>query len=99
MYAAMEDAYQAFFEGDDAFSRRYALLLYTGFYLFGVGEVVPRARSTEFVTAFILLSITTIVNAVVIGYMASYVGEMNKKSIELNDKINLTNTAMLNLEL
>lgn len=74
-------------------------MLYTGFYLFGVGEVVPRARSTEFVIAFILLTMATIINAVVIGYMTSYVEEMNRKSVELNSKVNLTNTAMLNLDL
>ena len=97
MYAGMEDAYQPFFEGDDNFSRRYAVLLYTGFYLFGVGEVVPRSNKSEFGMAFVLLSCCTILNAVVIGYMTTYVDELNRKSQELADRINLTNTAMLNL--
>ena len=97
MYYGMDDAYQSFFEGDEAFYRRYAVLLYTGFYLFGVGEVVPRSTQGEFGIAFLLLASCTIINAVVIGYMTTYVDELNRKSQELADRINLTNTAMLNL--
>ena len=97
MYAGTEDAYQAFFEGDQHFLRRYALLIYTGFYIFGVGEVVPRATTSEFAIAFILFSFSTISNAIVIGYMTTYVDELQRKSAELADRINLTNTAMLNL--
>ena len=99
MFANTEDAYQSFFESDENFLRRYAVLLYTGFYLFGVGEVVPRSSFYEFFTAFTLLSLSTIVNAVVIGYMTSYIDELSRKSAELADRINLTNTAMLNLQL
>lgn len=97
MYANTEDAYQAFMEGDEGFLRRYSVLLYTGFYLFGVGEVVPRTSSSEFGLAFVLLSTSTILNAVIIGYMTTYVEELNRKSAELSNRINLTNTAMLNL--
>ena len=75
------------------------MLLYTGFYVFGVGEIVPRAGSFEFFSGFILCSICTIFNAVIIGYMASYTEELSKKSQELNTKLNQTNTAMLNLSL
>lgn len=75
------------------------MLLYTGFYLFGVGEVVPRAGSFEFFSGFVLCSICTIFNAVIIGYMASYTEELSKKTKDLNDKLNQTNTAMLNLNL
>ena len=75
------------------------MLLYTGFYIFGVGEIVPRAGSVEFFSGFILCSICTIFNAVIIGYMASYTEELSKKSQELNSKLNQTNTAMLNLNL
>lgn len=75
------------------------MLLYTGFYVFGVGEVVPRANATEFFSGFIMCSICTIFNAVIIGYMASYMEELGKKTQELNSKLNQTNTAMLNLNL
>ena len=47
MYAAEAQAYQGFFEGNEAFLRKYLVLLYTGFYIFGVGEVVPRSNSFE----------------------------------------------------
>ena len=99
MYAAQPHAYQGFFEGDDAFLRKYLILLYTGFYVFGVGEIVPRAGSFEFFSAFILCSLCTIFNAVIIGYMTSYTEELSKKTRELNDKLNLTNTAMISLNL
>ena len=46
-----------------------------------------------------LESVCTIVNAVIIGYMTAYMDELNKKSAELSAKINLTNTAMINLKL
>jgi len=75
------------------------VLLYTGFYIFGVGEIVPRSSSFEFFMGFILCSACTIANAVIIGYMTSYMEELNKKTAELNEKLNLTNTAMLNLNL
>ncbi len=48
---------------------------------------------------FLLCSICTIGNAVIIGYMTSYTEELNKKTAELSEKLNLTNTAMLNLKL
>ena len=99
MYAGSEQAYQGFFEGDDNFWRKYFVLLYTGFYLFGVGEVVPRHGPSEFFAGFILCSLCTIFNAVIIGYMTSYTEELNRKSVELAEKLNLTNTAMLNLKL
>ena len=99
MYLAQDKAWQGFHEGDDAFLKKYLVLLYTGFYIFGVGEIVPRANSIEFFSGFILCSICTIFNAVIIGYMASYTEEVSKKSQELNSKLNQTNTAMLNLDL
>ena len=99
MYVQQEQAYQGFLEGDEAFWRKYLVLLYTGFYIFGVGEVVPRADSMEFFSGFVLCSLCTIFNAVIIGYMTTYMDELNKKSAELSAKINLTNTAMINLKL
>ena len=60
---------------------------------------MPRTSSTEFFVAFSLLAICTIVNAVLIGYMASYAEELTKDSREFQNKLNLTNTAMINLDL
>ena len=75
------------------------MLLYTGFYLFGVGEVVPRASEFEFAVGFLLCSLCTIANAVIIGNMIGYTEELNKRTAELAEKLNLINTAMLNLKL
>lgn len=99
MYGGQSQAYQGFFEGDAAFWRQYFVLLYTGFYIFGVGEIVPRSSEIEFLSAFLLCSLCTIFNAVIIGYMTSYTEELNRKSVELAEKLNLTNTAMINLKL
>ena len=99
MYVADEQAYQGFLEGDDNFLRKYLILLYTGFYIFGVGEIVPRASANEFFMGFLLCSVCTIINAVIIGYMTNYMEELSSKTAELNEKLNLTNTSMLNLKL
>lgn len=99
MYNGQDQAYQGFFEGDENFWRKHLVMLYTAFYVFTVGEIVPRASSTEFAVSFMLESVCTIVNAVIIGYMTAYMDELNKKSAELSAKINLTNTAMINLKL
>ena len=103
MYVYQDRAYQSYWEdapGDDTnFYRAYLVGLYTGFYLFGVGEVVPRETAIEFLVAFALLAVCTIANAVLIGYMASYAEELTKDSRLFQEKMNLTNTAMLNLDL
>ena len=103
MYVFQDRAYQSYWEDADGtdtnFWRSYFVGLYTGFYLFGVGEVVPRETAFEFITAFVLLAVCTIANAVLIGYMASYAEELNKDSRLFQEKMNLTNTAMLNLQL
>jgi len=75
------------------------VMLYTAYYIFTVGEIVPRASSAEFGISFLLESICTIVNAIIIGYMTAYMEELNSKSRALSEKINLTNTAMINLKL
>lgn len=74
-------------------------MMYTAFYVFTVGEIVPRSTTNEFAISFLLESVCTIVNAIIIGYMTSYMDELSKKSAELSTKINLTNTAMINLAL
>ena len=99
MYNGEEKAYQGYFEGDDTWWRQHLVMLYTAYYVFTVGEIVPRASSAEFGFSFLLESICTIVNAVIIGYMTTYMEELNNKSKELSEKINLTNTAMINLQL
>ena len=66
---------------------------------FSGGEVVPRTSEIEFFVAFALLAGCTIVNAVLIGYMASYAEELTKDSTEFQGKLNRANSAMINLEL
>ena len=102
MYNGQDTAYQPYFEADDDninFSRRYLVMMYTGFYLFGVGEVVPRSNWLEFLSAFALLAVSQIVNAAIIGFILTYMEEMNRESSEYSKKISLCNTAMLNLKL
>ena len=74
-------------------------MLYTGFYIFGVGEIVPRSDTLEFALGFLLCAICTIGNAVIIGYMTSYTGELEGLYGGLSTKLNLTNTALVNLNL
>ena len=64
------------------------MLLYTGFYLFGVGEVVPRQGPEEFFAAFIFCSLNTIFNAVIIGYMTAYMEALSQDSQLLNERLN-----------
>jgi hypothetical protein len=103
MYVAQDRAYQSYWEdevgSDTNFWRSYLVGVYTAFYLFGVGEVVPRKTWQEFLVAFTLLAVCTIANAVLIGYMASYADQLTADSRAFQEKMNLTNTAMLNLEL
>lgn len=99
MYNYQEDAYQGYFEGDENFTRKYLVMMYTAFYVFTVGEIVPRSTTQEFMASFMLESVCTIVNAIIIGYMTTYMDELGQKAKELSNSINLTNTAMLNLGL
>ena len=84
MYNGQEEAYQGYFEGDENWWRKNLVMLYTAYYVFTVGEIVPRATSTEFGVSFLLESICTIINAVIIGYMTAYMEELNRKSAELS---------------
>ena len=74
-------------------------MMYTAFYVFTVGEIVPRASRDEFMYSFLLESVCTIVNAIIIGYMTTYMDELGQKSKALSDSINKTNSAMINLKL
>ena len=66
---------------EDSWIRQYLLCYYTGFYLFGVGEVVPR-ETLEFFCAIIILLVSAIVNAIIIGNMAIHSEELSRKATE-----------------
>jgi len=61
--------------------RSYFISLYIGFYLFGVGEVCPREQS-EIILAIPILIISSIANGLIIGNMALYISELNKKNAD-----------------
>ena len=61
--------------------RSYATSLYIGFYLFGVGEVCPRDQSELYLSIFVLI-LSSIINGLIIGNMALYMNELNKKNAE-----------------
>ena len=62
-----EKSYEVYYRDD--WVLQFLLCYYTGFFLFGVGEVVPRYITEIVIATFILLS-SAIVNALVIGNMA-----------------------------
>jgi hypothetical protein len=72
--------------------------LYTSFYLFGVGEVVPQTVG-ETVMAILILIVLTIINNAIIGLFSMYSDELSAKANQLQATIDLTNTAMANLQL
>jgi len=90
-----DDTYEVYYS---SIYRQYILCLYTSFYLFGVGEVVPRT-DIEFIVSVFILLVSAIVNAIIIGNMAIHQEELSRKSVEFQQKIDLTNTAMSNLSL
>lgn len=74
-----EQTYEVYYN-DDWFLQ-FILCYYTGFYLFGVGEVVPRALlEIEIATGILLLG--GIINAILIGNMAILQEELSRKSTE-----------------
>lgn len=66
IWVGSDDVYEVYYS---PMFRKYILCLYTSFYLFGVGEVVPRT-DIEFTIAVFILLISAIVNALIIGNMA-----------------------------
>lgn len=62
-------------------ARRFWISLYIGFYLFGVGEVCPRTQ-TEILVAIPILVVSSIANGLIIGNMALYLSELNRKDAE-----------------
>lgn len=61
--------------------RSYISSLYTAFYLFGVGEVCPRTVS-ELVASILVLILSSILNGLIIGNMALYMNELNRKNAD-----------------
>lgn len=61
--------------------RSYWTCFYIGFYLFGVGEVCPRTE-VEIMVAVPILIVSSIMNGLIIGNMALYISELNKKDQE-----------------
>lgn len=62
-------------------NRQYWTSFYTAFYLFGVGEVTPRTQ-TEVILAIPILIVSSIMNGLIIGNMALYISELQKKQSE-----------------
>jgi hypothetical protein len=61
--------------------RSFFTSLYIGFYLFGVGEVCPRTQ-LEIIVAIPILIFSSIFNGLIIGNMALFISELNKKNSE-----------------
>jgi len=78
--------------------RSYMGSLYIAFYLFGVGEVCPRT-TFELIAATIILILSSILNGLIIGNMALYMNELNRKNAEFQRKLDTVNTAMKALNL
>jgi len=60
-------------------SRQYFYALYTSFYLFGIGEMVPQ-NPLENLVASIALVLSSLINGFVIGNMALYLIELNRNN-------------------
>uniref|UniRef100_A0A7S3CT47 Cyclic nucleotide-binding domain-containing protein n=1 Tax=Strombidium rassoulzadegani TaxID=1082188 RepID=A0A7S3CT47_9SPIT len=80
------------------FKRSFIISFYIGFYLFGVGEVCPRTQA-EILVAIPILILSSIVNGLIIGNMALFISELNKKNSEFQRKMDTVNTAMKTLNL
>ena len=78
--------------------RSYLIAMYIGFYLFGVGEVCPRTQ-LEILVSIPILIISSIANGLIIGNMAMYLQELNKKNSEFQRNMDTVNTAMNALSL
>jgi len=61
--------------------RSYVSSLYIAFYLFGVGEVCPKTMNELIVTIFVLI-LSSILNGLIIGNMALYMNELNRKNAD-----------------
>ena len=87
--------YDVYYSGG---TRSYLISLYIGFFLFGVGEVCPREQG-EIIIAIPILILSSIANGLIIGNMALYISELNKKNADFQSKMDTVNTAMKTLNL
>ena len=78
--------------------KSYISSLYIAFYLFGVGEVCPRTVNELSLSIFVLI-MSSIINGLIIGNMALYMNELNRKNADFQRKMDTVNTAMKNLNL
>lgn len=61
--------------------KSYISSLYIAFYLFGVGEVCPRTINELTLSIFVLI-MSSIINGLIIGNMALYMNELNRKNAD-----------------
>lgn len=61
--------------------RTYLECLYIAFYLFGVGEVCPKTTN-ELILSILVLILSSILNGLIIGNMALYMNELNRKNAD-----------------
>jgi len=78
-------------------SKAYWNMIYYSVMLFGINEVAPR---TTFLLMFVSVTmlISAMVNANLFGTMAVLVQEMNRKSVQFQEEIDIANTALMNLK-
>ena len=77
---------------------KYLNSVYHSVMLFGVNEMASRTSAELAISSFIML-MSAMVNANIFGAMAVMIQQMNRKSVEFQEKIDLSNTAMKNLKL
>lgn len=63
-----------------------------------MGEVCPRTQ-LEIIVAIPILIFSSIMNGLIIGNMALFISELNKKNSEFQRKMDTVNTAMNTLNL
>lgn len=81
---------------DNTFSQ-FMMGIYMGYFMQTDGEIVPRVVH-EFLYATLLLLLGQIFFSYVMGEIANQQAEMGKEDYELQRKIDLTNSAMKNLQ-
>ena len=83
---------------DSANSYKYLNSMYHSVMLFGVNEMASRTTFELAISSLIML-FSAMVNANIFGAMAVMVQQMNKKTVEFQEKIDISNTAMKNMKL
>jgi len=63
-----------------------------------VGDICPRTLY-EIIVGIVILVISSILNGIIIGNMALYISELNKKNKDFQTKMDTVNTAMSSLKL